>query len=149
MTRLEGNVTKGWGSEEIWVTNDRYCSKFMHFEENKKFSMHFHAVKEETWYVISGKFLVKWIDTKDASSHMRYLMPGDTWHNPPLQPHQQQQPVVYYTQPPPTVVTQQQPYYIHPSQQHQQVNNNNTTNNSLLGCLGILCCCMLVEDAID
>lgn len=88
MTRLEGTVTKGWGVEEIWVTNDKYCSKFMHFEENKKFSMHFHATKEETWYVISGKFLVKWIDTKDASEHMKYLLPGDTWHNPPLCPHQ-------------------------------------------------------------
>lgn len=88
MTRLEGNVLKGWGSEEIWVTTDDYCSKFMHFIEGKKFSMHFHATKEETWYVISGKFTVKWIDTKDASEHTKELIPGDVWHNSPLQPHQ-------------------------------------------------------------
>jgi hypothetical protein len=25
MTRLTGKVEKGWGSEEIWATNDRYC----------------------------------------------------------------------------------------------------------------------------
>lgn len=23
--RLKGLVKKGWGSEEIWVTNDKYC----------------------------------------------------------------------------------------------------------------------------
>lgn len=87
MTRLQGTVPKGWGAEEIWVTNDKYCSKFMHFTEGSKFSMHFHAEKEETWYVVSGKFLVEWIDTSDASHHERYLLPGDTWHNEPLKPH--------------------------------------------------------------
>lgn len=50
--------------------------------------MHFHADKDETWYVLSGRFLVKWIDTKDAKQYDRYLVPGDTWHNPPLLPHQ-------------------------------------------------------------
>ena len=52
MTRLTGRVEKGWGSEEIWATNDRYCSKFMHFNTGAKFSMHFHREKEETWRVI-------------------------------------------------------------------------------------------------
>ena len=31
MTRLTGQVEKGWGSEEIWATNDKYCGKLMHF----------------------------------------------------------------------------------------------------------------------
>lgn len=86
--RLEGFVEKGWGAENIWATNDKYCGKFMQFKEGAKFSMHFHAEKDETWYVFGGKFIVRWIDTKDASIHEKHLSVGDTWHNPPLVPHQ-------------------------------------------------------------
>ena len=88
MTRLTGRVEKGWGSEEIWATNDRYCSKFMHFNTDAKFSMHFHREKEETWRVMSGEFIFKWIDTKTAEEHWQYLKPGDVWHNEPCKPHQ-------------------------------------------------------------
>ena len=59
--RLNGKVEKGWGFENIWVTSDKYCSKFMHFKTGAKFSMHFHAIKEETWYILKGKFIVTWI----------------------------------------------------------------------------------------
>jgi mannose-6-phosphate isomerase-like protein (cupin superfamily) len=88
MTRLYGKVEKGWGSEEIWVSNDKYCSKFMHFNSGAKFSMHFHAQKEETWHIMSGKFVVRHITPWDASIIETQLEPGDTWHNPPLSPHQ-------------------------------------------------------------
>jgi mannose-6-phosphate isomerase-like protein (cupin superfamily) len=88
MTRLQGFIEKGWGSELIWATNDNYCGKLLNFTPGKKFSMHFHAIKDETWYVMSGKFLVSYIDTKDATLYDKYLNVGDTWHNTPLMPHQ-------------------------------------------------------------
>ena len=88
MTRLTGRVEKGWGSEEIWATNDKYCGKMMHFVKGGKFSMHFHAIKDETWYVQSGEFEVRWIETSNAASKSKRLIVGDTWHNPPLLPHQ-------------------------------------------------------------
>lgn len=87
MTRLEGIVEKGWGSEEIWVTNDLYCSKFMHFNKGAKFSMHFHASKTESWYVISGEFEVEIINTNDASTLKFVLAKGMSWTNEPLEPH--------------------------------------------------------------
>ena len=86
--RLQGKVEKVWGHEDIWCTNDKYCGKFMHFNKGANFSMHFHAEKDETWYVLSGKFKVKCIDTKNASTWEKELNKGDTWHNPPLLPHQ-------------------------------------------------------------
>lgn len=86
--RLEGEVEKGWGSELIWVTNDHYCSKFMRFKKGSKFSMHFHKEKIETWYVLEGEFVVRYIDTKDASLHEKVLRRGDVWHNDALCPHQ-------------------------------------------------------------
>lgn len=86
--RLQGKVEKGWGAEEIWATNDQYCGKFMHFNQGAKFSMHFHAQKDETWYVLSGSFTVRTVDTTNATEHEQDLNPGDVWHNPPLVPHQ-------------------------------------------------------------
>jgi mannose-6-phosphate isomerase-like protein (cupin superfamily) len=88
MTQLKGLVPKGWGSEFIWATNDKYCGKFMSFFENAKFSMHFHRDKEETWYVQSGKFIIRWIDTTTAEQHEKEVISGAIWHNPPCQPHQ-------------------------------------------------------------
>ena len=86
--RLTGTVNKGWGSETIWATNDLYCGKLLNFNTGAKFSMHFHAVKDETWHVQSGKFKVIIIDTKTAKRFVHVLNVGDTWHNPPMLPHQ-------------------------------------------------------------
>ncbi len=88
MTRLQGVVAKGWGSELIWATNDHYCGKMMNFNKDARFSMHFHCEKDETWYVLSGKFVVRYIDTATAAILEKELNQGDTWHNPPLLPHQ-------------------------------------------------------------
>lgn len=87
MSRNFGKVPKGWGHEEIWASNDKYCGKILHFKTASRFSMHFHAVKDETWYVLDGKFLVQYINTGIAATRDVYLNPGDTWYNPPLVPH--------------------------------------------------------------
>jgi mannose-6-phosphate isomerase-like protein (cupin superfamily) len=86
--QLKGFVEKGWGSELIWCTNDKYCGKMLNFNTGARFSMHFHAEKDETWYVLSGTFKVRYIDTNTAEIFERDLVIGDTWHNPPLMPHQ-------------------------------------------------------------
>ena len=86
--RLKGLVEKGWGHELIWATNDKYCGKLMKFNKGAKFSMHFHREKDETWLVLNGKFIVRHIDTENASVYESELNEGDTWHNQPLSPHQ-------------------------------------------------------------
>ena len=86
--RLDGNIEKGWGSEYIFATNDKYCGKFLNFHKGAKFSMHFHAQKDETWYVLSGKFEVRYIQTQTAEVKKHILNVGDTWRNEPLEPHQ-------------------------------------------------------------
>jgi quercetin dioxygenase-like cupin family protein len=88
MTQLKGYVEKGWGSELIWATNDKYCGKLLKFNKGARFSMHFHAEKDETWYVLDGQFEVITIDTRDAHQGSCILNPGDTWRNQPLEPHQ-------------------------------------------------------------
>ena len=88
MERLDVFVKTGWGHELIWATNEKYCGKLLKFNKGAKFSMHFHAEKDESWYVLDGLFMIKFIETKDASMHEVTLKPGGVWRNRPLQPHQ-------------------------------------------------------------
>jgi quercetin dioxygenase-like cupin family protein len=60
----------------------------MNFNAGARFSMHFHRDKEETWYVQSGRFIVRWIDTDTAETHEKELQDGSVWHNVPCIPHQ-------------------------------------------------------------
>lgn len=86
--QLTGKVDKGWGNEYIFATNDKYCGKLLNFFEGAAFSMHFHAQKDETWYVLSGEFEVRYIMTQNAEVKSHILKAGDTWRNEPLELHQ-------------------------------------------------------------
>lgn len=81
-------VPKGWGHEIIFVNTEKYCGKILHFNKGAKFSMHYHLKKEETWYVASGKFLFKWINTANADIQEDILIPGDCITNKIGEPHQ-------------------------------------------------------------
>jgi quercetin dioxygenase-like cupin family protein len=81
-------VEKGWGKEIIFVNNDEYCGKLLCFEKDKKFSMHYHLIKEESWYVSEGEFEYSWIDTEKASIHSTLIGKGDVIDLEVGQPHQ-------------------------------------------------------------
>lgn len=81
-------VPKGWGHEVIIINNEKYCGKILHFKKDAKFSMHFHIKKTETWYVQSGSFIFKYIDTDNADVKIETLNPGDSITNEIGQPHQ-------------------------------------------------------------
>ena len=82
-------VNKGWGREIIFANTSYYCGKLLQFDrEGSKCSMHFHSIKDETWYVTKGSFKVSIIQTSHANSQEYIIAKGDVWHNPPLVPHQ-------------------------------------------------------------
>lgn len=80
-------VTKGWGHEEIFADTADYCGKLLHFRQGGRCSMHFHAKKHETWRVLSGEFVVEYLDIRNASRHTATLKEGSVWTNPPNSPH--------------------------------------------------------------
>ena len=82
------NVPKGWGHEIIFENNEDYCGKVLVFKKGCKFSMHYHMIKDEAWYVNSGKFLYRWIDTDTAEVHEQLMEEGDSVRQLPGQPHQ-------------------------------------------------------------
>ncbi len=84
----ECNVPKGWGHEIIFENNDLYCGKLLVFKKGCKFSMHYHMIKDETWYVDKGEFLYRWIDTETAEVNEQHLKEGDSVRQYPGQPHQ-------------------------------------------------------------
>jgi mannose-6-phosphate isomerase-like protein (cupin superfamily) len=84
----ECKVPKGWGEEIIITNNELYCGKLMRFKEGAKFSMHYHMIKDETWYINKGLFIYRWIDTDTAETIEHRLIPGDVVRQRPGQPHQ-------------------------------------------------------------
>ena len=81
-------VPKGWAEELIIENNNMYCGKLLKFKKGCKFSMHYHMVKDETWYVETGEFIYRWIDTETAEVKIVRLYPKDIVRQRPGQPHQ-------------------------------------------------------------
>lgn len=86
--RKIGHVEKGWGYENIFVTDDDYCGKILHFRKGKKSSMHFHLKKKETWYCLSGEFFIHLIDPDTADIKSISFSKGDVYTNLPGYSHQ-------------------------------------------------------------
>ncbi len=81
-------INKGWGQERVIVNNADYCGKFLEFKAGAKFSMHFHAKKHETFYVLEGKGVLRGINTELATVFEYALNPGVVLTIEPLSPHQ-------------------------------------------------------------
>lgn len=81
-------VKKGWG-QEVWITNnEKYCGKLLCFNEGGLSSMHYHILKDETWYVNSGIFIYRWLDKNTATLFEKTLKIGDVVNIPIGHPHQ-------------------------------------------------------------
>jgi quercetin dioxygenase-like cupin family protein len=74
-------VSKGWGFEK-WIVNcEEYCGKLLYFVKGRRCSWHYHKLKDEVFYIQSGKILVKYSEgdrVQDAKSVT--LGPGDNFH---------------------------------------------------------------------
>jgi mannose-6-phosphate isomerase-like protein (cupin superfamily) len=82
-------VEKTWGYE-LWIHNDsQYCGKLLVFtNEGNRFSMHYHMIKNETWYIQKGAFEFHWIETDTAILHKDILNVGDVVYIERGKPHQ-------------------------------------------------------------
>ena len=71
-------VQKGWG-EEVWIHNDEeYCGKILRFfKAGNKFSLHYHIIKKESWYVGKGSFEYKLVNTETAEEESLHIKVGD------------------------------------------------------------------------
>lgn len=74
-------VPKGWGFEKWLVNNEKYCGKLLYFVKGKKCSWHYHKIKDEVFFIQSGKLLVTYglTDNKEESESI-VLTRGDSFH---------------------------------------------------------------------
>jgi mannose-6-phosphate isomerase-like protein (cupin superfamily) len=82
-------IEKKWGYE-LWIHNDTdYCGKLLVFNNSgNKFSMHYHMIKDETWYVQEGAFQFDWIDTENGERLYTQIQKGDVIEIKKGLPHQ-------------------------------------------------------------
>jgi len=66
-------VSKGWGWEDWIVNNNKYCGKVLFVKQGKKCSWHYHAEKDETFYLQSGELIVRFIRQKDFEEQMKLI----------------------------------------------------------------------------
>ena len=83
-------VSKGWGYEKWVVNKQQYCGKLLFFFKGKRCSWHYHKVKDETFYIQSGKIKLLWSDDdEDITKANRIILnKGDVWHVKVGQIHQ-------------------------------------------------------------
>ena len=75
------HVPKGWGYEKWIVNTDENCGKLLFFDEGKRCSWHYHNLKDETFYLQSGRILLYYGDSDDlAKANDCILEPGDKFH---------------------------------------------------------------------
>lgn len=78
---------KGWG-KEIWiVNNDKYCGKILEFDKGAEFSMHYHMLKHETFYILEGKIELRGYDLTDATPVSEFYSEGMVITIPAGNPH--------------------------------------------------------------
>jgi quercetin dioxygenase-like cupin family protein len=89
MIKKPKKVEKLWGYE-LWIHNDsQYCGKLLVFtNQGNHFSMHYHMIKNETWYVQEGAFEFHWIDTENGKLNKKIIVPGDVVYIEKGKPHQ-------------------------------------------------------------
>ena len=74
-------VPKGWGFEK-WIVNcEEYCGKLLYFVKDKRCSWHYHKLKDEVFYIQSGRILVKYSDSDNISDAQEVILEkGDNFH---------------------------------------------------------------------
>ena len=76
--QLVNYVPKVWGHEEWIVNNDKYCGKKLVLKKSYRCSMHYHEIKDETFYISAGRVFIE-TEFEGKTLH-RVLYPGDVVH---------------------------------------------------------------------
>ena len=83
------HVDKGWGWERWIVNKEEYCGKLLYFNKDKRCSWHYHKIKDEVFYLQSGRMRVKFSyeDTIETAQEVT-LEAGQNFHVPTGLRHQ-------------------------------------------------------------
>jgi len=72
-------VEKPWGYELIWALSEEYCGKVLFVRRGHGLSLQFHNVKDESWYVQSGRAQVELAAAGQAVTASEVVGPGSAF----------------------------------------------------------------------
>ena len=76
-------IDKPWGYELLWAHCDEYVGKVLFVEAGHSLSLQFHRVKDESWYVQSGRAELQLGAAGDPILNSEVVGPGASFHFPP------------------------------------------------------------------
>jgi mannose-6-phosphate isomerase len=74
-------VEKPWGYELIWAKTGDYVGKVLHINKGHKLSLQYHRVKEETFFVATGKMMLVFENDKGVLEEI-LMNTGEAHHIP-------------------------------------------------------------------
>lgn len=75
-------VDKPWGHELIWAETDDYAGKILFVKAGHSLSLQFHKVKDESWYVLSGRAELQLGAPGERMLESEIVGPGTAFHFP-------------------------------------------------------------------
>ncbi|MBV8063928.1 MAG: cupin domain-containing protein [Actinobacteria bacterium] len=69
-------VEKPWGWELIWANAEAYVGKILFVRAGHSLSLQFHRVKDESWYVESGRAKLELGESGEAVMHEEVIAAG-------------------------------------------------------------------------
>lgn len=76
-------VEKPWGHELIWSKTEAYAGKILFVKAGEAISLQFHKVKDEAWYLLSGKAEIELGGPGQAMLSREVVGPGCAFRFPP------------------------------------------------------------------
>jgi mannose-6-phosphate isomerase len=76
-------VEKPWGHELIWAQTERYAGKILFVRAGESLSLQFHKVKDEAWYVLSGRAELELGALGERVLNREIVGAGAAFHFPP------------------------------------------------------------------
>jgi mannose-6-phosphate isomerase len=73
-------IEKPWGYELLWALTDRYCGKLIFVRAGQALSLQFHNVKDEAWYVQSGRAELELAAAGEGITESEIVGPGAAFH---------------------------------------------------------------------
>lgn len=76
-------IDKPWGHEMLWAEADQYVGKMLFVRAGEQLSLQFHRVKDESWFVQSGRAMVEVGAVGKAVLSKEVVGPGAAFHFAP------------------------------------------------------------------
>ena len=73
-------IEKPWGHELLWALTDRYVGKLIFVRAGHALSLQFHRVKDEAWYIESGRAELELAAAGEAITESEIVGPGSAFH---------------------------------------------------------------------